>query len=172
MPRPNPERELFAEPFVAARVALERETRGWSYEGLAKRMTDVGCPIQASAIYKIEKATPRRRITVDELVAFAKVFDLSVEELMVDPAQAMSRQIAQLLERFHALRRSYQANQAMAAKQAAEMQAVRQQLADLVCDYPESKRAVQEQLQQLYPNAEPEFRDALMQHIEEGQSHV
>lgn len=44
-------------------------------------MTDAGCPIQGSAIYKIEKADPPRRITVDELVAFATVFETSAVDL-------------------------------------------------------------------------------------------
>lgn len=82
MPRPNPPRLLRSETNLARRIAHERESRGMTNEGLAKRMTDVGCPIQGSAIYKIEKADPPRRITVDELVAFAVVFETSVEDLL------------------------------------------------------------------------------------------
>lgn len=83
MPRPNPPRSLQGEDNLAQRIAYEREQRGWTYEGLAKRLTDVGCPIQGSAIYKIEKGTPRRRISVDELVAFAKVFDADTSDLLI-----------------------------------------------------------------------------------------
>lgn len=83
MPRPNPTRSLQSETNLARRIAFEREERGWTYEGTAKRLTDAGCAIQSSAIYKIEKSDPPRRISVDELVGFAKVFDLSVEELLV-----------------------------------------------------------------------------------------
>lgn len=83
MPRPNRDRTVLAEENLARRIAFEREARGWTYEGTAKRMTNIGCPIQPTAIYKIEKGQPRRRISVDELVAFAKVFDFDVEEMLL-----------------------------------------------------------------------------------------
>lgn len=94
MPRPNPGRSMFTEDNLAARIKIEREkqTPPWTLEGLAKRMTDVGCPMAASAIYKIEQGQPtpdgtekRRRIVVDELVAFSRVFGISVEQLLLDP---------------------------------------------------------------------------------------
>jgi transcriptional regulator with XRE-family HTH domain len=80
MPRPNKPRSIDAEFALARRVAYERERRDWSYEALASRMTKAGCPIQASGLYKIEKAG--RRITVDELVGLAKAFDVDVPELL------------------------------------------------------------------------------------------
>ena len=83
MPRPNKGRRIGREEYLAQRVQALREERGYTYEGVAKRMRDMGCQIQASAIFKIEKSEPRRRITVDELYAFAHVFDVPVDELMV-----------------------------------------------------------------------------------------
>lgn len=85
MSRPNPGRTVFAEDHVAARITLERERRGWTLEGLAKRMTDAGCPLAASAVYKTEQGQPRRRIVVDELVAFSRVFVIPVDQLLLDP---------------------------------------------------------------------------------------
>jgi transcriptional regulator with XRE-family HTH domain len=85
VPRPNPPRSLQSEENLAHRVVYERERRGWTYEGTAKRLTVAGCPIQGSAIYKIEKGNPRRRISVDELVAFAKVFDVDTSDLLIPP---------------------------------------------------------------------------------------
>lgn len=93
MPPRNVGRSLYSEESVARRVAQERERRGWSYEGLAQRMTDAGCPINQSAIYKIERGTksrtgepgPPRRITVDELVAFSTVFDVPIGDLLLPP---------------------------------------------------------------------------------------
>lgn len=76
---------LLAEEHLARRIELERTRRGWSYEGLAKRVTDAGCPIQPSAIHKIEKGSPRRRITVDEAIAYALVFEIPVDNLLVPP---------------------------------------------------------------------------------------
>jgi transcriptional regulator with XRE-family HTH domain len=72
---------LGREEVVARRVEQLRQVRKMTYEGLAQRMTDVGCPIQPSALYKIEKGSPRRRITVDELVALATVFEIALDEL-------------------------------------------------------------------------------------------
>ena len=98
MPRPNKPREVYAEGYLADRIVSERETRGWSLEGLAKRMTDAGCAINQSAIYKIEQGRPRRRITVDELVAFSRVFDIALDDLLTDPMLWQARQVAPLLD--------------------------------------------------------------------------
>lgn len=84
MPPRNPGRALAGEQHVAERVAVERERRGWSYEQLARAMTNAGCPMNQSAMYKIEKGEPRRRITIDELMAFAQVFGTNVSDLLLD----------------------------------------------------------------------------------------
>jgi len=107
VPRPNPPRSLQSEENLARRIAYERDRRGWTYEGIAKRLTNVGCPIQGSAIYKIEKGTPRRRISVDELVAFAKVFDVSTTDLLI-PLELIAEHealdlIAELERKYYAL---------------------------------------------------------------------
>jgi transcriptional regulator with XRE-family HTH domain len=82
MPRPNVGRSMANEANLAVRVARERQARGMSYEALAKAMTKVGCSINASSLYKIEKGSPPRKVTVEELVAFHQVFDLSIENLL------------------------------------------------------------------------------------------
>lgn len=82
MARPNIGRTIGEETNLAARVQHEREARGWSYEALSNAMTAAGCRINASAIYKIEKGEPRRKITVDELVAFSRVFDVAIDDLL------------------------------------------------------------------------------------------
>ena len=69
-----------------------------TYEGLAARMTRAGCPINASALYKIEKADPPRRITVDELVSLRKVFEMELADLVVDPYIAASGKLRVLFE--------------------------------------------------------------------------
>lgn len=83
MPRPNRARSLESEENLQHRIAWEREQRGMTYEGLAKRMTDLGCAIHASAIYKIEKGSPPRKVTVSELIALSKVFETTTDELLV-----------------------------------------------------------------------------------------
>lgn len=89
---------------VAARVALERQRRSLSAAELARRMTRAGCAMNQSAIHRIEQYDPPRRITVDELVAFAKVFDLAISDLLEPPYAAHSREVVSLfaeMQRLH-----------------------------------------------------------------------
>lgn len=97
MPRPNQPRSIASEDALARRIGFEREARGWSPQGLASRMTEAGCAIQASAIYKIEKADPPRRITVDELVAFSQVFEIPVGQLLIPPDIAAANELVDLV---------------------------------------------------------------------------
>jgi transcriptional regulator with XRE-family HTH domain len=99
MARPNKPRLIGSERSLARRIAWEREKRGMSYEGLASRMGLEGCAIQASALYKIEKGEPPRRITVDELVALSRVFGLSSEELLEPVEAVLNREVAASIAR-------------------------------------------------------------------------
>ena len=96
MPRPNRGRVVRAERNVADRIAFERQQRGWTLEGLAKRMSDAGCPINSSAIYKIESGDPPRRVTVDELVALSMVFETDVADLLIPIALVNNKRARKL----------------------------------------------------------------------------
>lgn len=109
MPRPNQPRSIASEQGLARRIAHERESRGWSYDGLASRMTKIGCAIQSSAIYKIEKADPPRRITVDELVGFSEVFAVPVQHLLMPPEIAAKERLLDLLTEWELTRQKYAA---------------------------------------------------------------
>lgn len=98
MPRLNQGRSLQVESNLARRIAYERERRGLSYEALAEAMTKVGCAINASSIYKIEKGNPPRRISVDELAALAEVFDEPLADLLVDMAIIEQRRAQDLID--------------------------------------------------------------------------
>lgn len=93
MPRPNPGRLIASEASLAKRIAYEREARGMSYDGLASRMTQAGCPINGSALYKIEKGDPPRRITVDELVALSRVFEIKLPGLLNPPETVLNKDL-------------------------------------------------------------------------------
>ncbi|MDO5683549.1 MAG: helix-turn-helix transcriptional regulator [Propionibacteriaceae bacterium] len=80
MARNNKPRTLGSEKTLAQRIKRERTARGWSPADLAREMTDVGCSMATSAIYRIEEDT--RKISVDELVALTKIFDATMEELL------------------------------------------------------------------------------------------
>jgi transcriptional regulator with XRE-family HTH domain len=88
---------LESEDNVAAQVRLERESRGWSTAELAERMRAVGCPINQSAIWRIESGTPRRRISVDELVAMARVFETTLQDLTLPPVLHVHKKLMRMV---------------------------------------------------------------------------
>jgi transcriptional regulator with XRE-family HTH domain len=100
VPRPNQPRSIASEENLARRIAYEREARAWSYAGLAQRMTERGCAIDQSALYKIEKGSPRRRIAVDELVALSDVFSVPINELLAPPELAANKVVLDALQRY------------------------------------------------------------------------
>jgi transcriptional regulator with XRE-family HTH domain len=101
MPKRTPGRTIYDEADLAARIAHERATRGWSLEGLAARMADAGCPVQATAINKVEKTDPktatRRRVPIAELLAYAAVFGLTLEEMLQPPDHITTHEFALLV---------------------------------------------------------------------------
>jgi transcriptional regulator with XRE-family HTH domain len=141
MPRPNPGRELYAEEHLAQRIQAERERLGWSYEGLAKRMAAAGCPVDQSAIYKIERQKPRRRITVDELVGLSKVFEIDVADLLVAPEIAAVQEVRPLVGRFFQLRSQLAK---VTRENHAEQATVLERLSSLTKDHPAAKAAVED----------------------------
>jgi len=98
MPKRNAPGDVYAERYLAQRIARLREAKGMSYDGLASRMTQAGCPLNQSAIYKIERGDPPRRITVDELVAYSRVFGIPVEQLLIDPELDVDQEIVDALD--------------------------------------------------------------------------
>lgn len=100
MPRPNQPRTIRGEELLSQRIKVEREARGWTFDGLAARMAEAGCPIQGSAVYKIERASPPRRITVDELVGFARVFELPIGDLLLPAEVVLNRRARELFDAY------------------------------------------------------------------------
>ncbi len=96
MARRNKPRAIGGEPNLAARIVRELDARQWSPADLAHRLTDAGCPIQTSAIYKIIKGDPPRKITVDELIALTTVLNTSVDDLLT-PVEVLDQQRAKEL---------------------------------------------------------------------------
>jgi transcriptional regulator with XRE-family HTH domain len=96
VPRQTP-RLPGAEELVRRRIAYERKARGWSNAELAKRMADAGCPINQSAIQKIENGNPPRTISLDEAGAFAEVFGVSLNDLQRPPTELISADLARFL---------------------------------------------------------------------------
>lgn len=71
-----------ANRMVARRVRVLRKARGWSAKQLAEQCAELGAPwLTGDVLYLLEGARSRR-INVDDLVALAKVFDTSAEQLL------------------------------------------------------------------------------------------
>jgi hypothetical protein len=85
MPRLNRGRTLNVEASVARRIAYELDRRSWTNDGLASRMAVHGCAMHPSAIHKILRPDHPRRITANELAAFAEVFEIGIDELIKPP---------------------------------------------------------------------------------------
>ena len=83
--------DLDSEANLAERIGLERERRSWSTAELARRMTEAGCPTSQSAVWRIENGVPRRKISVDELLAVSKVFGQALEDLVKPVDESLNR---------------------------------------------------------------------------------
>ncbi|MFI9360355.1 helix-turn-helix domain-containing protein [Kitasatospora sp. NPDC053057] len=91
---------LEGEENVARRIKMEREARGWSTATLAERLTEAGYPLNQSAVWRIESGEPRRRVNLDEAIGFAKVFDISLDNLVGPPEIAANTHVKRLLADF------------------------------------------------------------------------
>ncbi len=85
-----------SEANLARRVEYERRRRGWSQERLAAQMARAGVPVHQSAISKIERTTDRRAITVDEALAFARVFEIPFDQMLKPVDAAMNEEVDRL----------------------------------------------------------------------------
>lgn len=83
---------------VAARIASARSERGWSQQQLSDELAKVGCHIHYTAIQKLENGKKPRKITVDELFAFAMVFQIPVEQMLVDPSREVTTETWEALK--------------------------------------------------------------------------
>ncbi len=85
-------------------------------------------------MYKVEQGQPRRRITVDELVALARVFETSVEDLLVDPKLLALRAVVPLLAEWRDLQgRRYRVLEEIRTRQAE----IEEQVKEMAADSPE-----------------------------------
>lgn len=84
---------------LADRIGLLRTERGWSYERLSKELATLGCRVAISSLHKIERGTPRRPISVNELFAFAAVFKMDVLALAEPLAIRNRARVKRLLDR-------------------------------------------------------------------------
>jgi hypothetical protein len=65
---------------------------------VARRMGAAGRPVNQTAIWKIENGAPRRTISLDETLALAEVFGLTVADLLRSPEQVVTADVERDLE--------------------------------------------------------------------------
>lgn len=130
MPKQTPGRDTQTEDVIADRIREERKARGWSYDVLSQKMAEKGCPIQPTALHRIEQGTPRRRIVVNELVAFVSVFEGQLTDWVLSPSEAAVQTGLRVFIDAVIARRA-------AAESIAEYVALVNELRPLIAQYPE-----------------------------------
>jgi transcriptional regulator with XRE-family HTH domain len=82
---PKTSRPPGPDEWAARRIRYERERLGWSTAELARRVNLGGVQLRQQQVWQIENGKPPRRLSVGEAAAFAKVFGISLAELMTPP---------------------------------------------------------------------------------------
>ncbi|WP_369391805.1 helix-turn-helix domain-containing protein [Streptomyces sp. CG1] len=150
---------LYSEGNIAARVAMEREVRGWSTTELADRVTKAGVRMNQTAVWRIENGNPRRRINVDEAIGFARVFELPLEELMSPPLEGIDLEGRRLVQ--EAVEAFYESRDAQDRLHRAVVAT-----AEYIEAHPDGSRAIHEQCLRLM--GEERDARALTEYIEGG----
>lgn len=66
--------------YVVAEVKRRRRELRWSLEDLSDRLREVGRPLRATGVHRLENG--RRRIDVDDLIGLAEAFDVTPIHLL------------------------------------------------------------------------------------------
>jgi transcriptional regulator with XRE-family HTH domain len=102
---------LSGEENVAARLKVERESRGWSTSTVSDRMNRAGFEMNPSAVWRVENG--KRRINLDEAIGFAEVFGVSLLNLAGPPGLAAKTRALELIDDIvRAFRETQRANAA------------------------------------------------------------
>jgi transcriptional regulator with XRE-family HTH domain len=91
--------------WAAERIRHERELRGWTTAELARRVTEAGVPLRQQQVWQIESGDPPRRLSVGEASAFARVFELSISDLLTPPGDVATQNLISLGRDFAEWRR-------------------------------------------------------------------
>lgn len=65
---------------VGANVRMMRKARGWGMQSTVDMLADVGHSLHFGSLQRLEVG--RRRADVEDLVAFASLFNVAVEDLL------------------------------------------------------------------------------------------
>jgi len=91
--------------WASERIRYERERRGWSTAELARRVSLAGVQMRQQQVWQVESGEPRRRLSVGEAAAFAKVLGISLAELMTPPEKIAELDLIEIGRAFAEWRR-------------------------------------------------------------------
>lgn len=87
---------------AATRVRMEREKRGWTLDITAEKLRSASIPrASASMVNKVELG--HRAISLEELAAYADVFQLGIADILTEPSDYLRdivRRYTDAIERF------------------------------------------------------------------------
>jgi len=116
-------------------------------------MERVGYPIQPSAIHKITSAS--RRITLDEAIAYAQVFNIPTDELLLPPEIARSSELKSIWDQLQ--------------RNTAERLALQQSFRDQEAPLEDRQAAIMRRLGEL-AETDPGLRDLLPELVAESRA--
>lgn len=106
---------------VGERIRYLRDSRGWTQEQLADAMSGLADPpgpfrkMDKRTIWKIEnpgKPSSNRAVTVDELIGFAKVLDVTIADLLLPGEHAAQleafKEVTEAAERLQEVREAWE----------------------------------------------------------------
>ena len=114
-------------------------------------MTEAGCPINQSAVWKIENGDPPRRIVYDEALAFARVFEMSLVDLSVPPEIAANDEV-------RLLAREYDQVTDMIHKGYRRQTGLMREMHEIAAQFPEATGPLDELLERTSDEAEKIMR--------------
>jgi hypothetical protein len=122
-------------------------------------VTKAGVKMNQTAVWRIENGEPRRRINLDEGLAFGRVFELPLEELMSPPFEGIDMDGRRLVQ--EAVEAFYESRDAQDRLHRAVVAT-----AEHIKAHPDSSRAILEQCLRLM--GEERDARALTEYIEGG----
>ena len=100
MPPTTPKRTIGGIDTVRERVRREMAAKEWTVPELSRQMESNGCPIQPKSLYRVFDDEQPRTITADEMIAFSRVFDVSLDDLITPIALLDNDRAQELVKEF------------------------------------------------------------------------
>lgn len=139
MPRRGQLSHRAEELYAIHRLEWEMKQRSLSYAQVADLLTEAGHPTQPTAIHRLLRGEPRRRLTLNEAAAIADIFDISLSELLLEKDVMLGAKANELLR---------------------ELQLATRQISDALGNYRSALEAIS-----AYIERGQEFNDALQANV-------